>query len=204
MDGRLTLGDARIADGAENGFRDVGGGNGLWCAIDSAGSFCPARGRSRCLKPSTTIAGRGRQPGSGTRCVAWNAEVSGRQEVGRGRDRVCAQRRFAWTFTNAILQRKEKFFVIQCGERQESVSVDRLKAANADPDSTMQPAVPPKRGHPPKKQQGASEFARDHAKTGVESGARSDRRETSPPTLSPTLSSSAPSPASYAQVRPSG
>ena len=88
------------------------------------------------------------------------------------------------------------------------MSVDRLKAANADPDSPMQPTVPPKRGRPPKKQQGASELARDHAKTGVESGARSDRRETSPPTSSPpTLSSSAPSPASYAQVdqaRPSG
>ena len=35
-------------------------------------------------------------------------------------------------------------------ERQESVSVDRLKPAKAEPDSTIEPAMPPRRGHPTK------------------------------------------------------
>ena len=38
----------------------------------------------------------------------------------------------------------------KCGERQESISVDRLKAAKAEPDRDIEPAKPPKRGRPPK------------------------------------------------------
>ena len=49
-----------------------------------------------------------------------------------------------------VLERAEKHFVIQCGERQESVSVDRLKAAKCDPDRQTVPAEPPRRGRPPK------------------------------------------------------
>ena len=54
---------------------------------------------------------------------------------------------YEWTFLVA-----DKHFVIQCGERQESVSVDRLKAARSDPDRQTTPAVPPRRGRPPKQQ----------------------------------------------------
>ena len=49
-----------------------------------------------------------------------------------------------------VLQREQKYYVIQCGERQEKVSVDRLKPANAEPDCPIEPAVPPRRGRPPK------------------------------------------------------
>ena len=49
-----------------------------------------------------------------------------------------------------ILQRQDKYYIIQCGEREESVSVDRLKPAHAEPDRQIEPAIPPKRGRPPK------------------------------------------------------
>ena len=32
-----------------------------------------------------------------------------------------------------VLQKQCKYFIIQCGEREESVSVDRLKPVNAEP-----------------------------------------------------------------------
>ena len=50
-----------------------------------------------------------------------------------------------------VLERREKFYKLQCGEREESVSVDRLKPAYSDPVDPIQPAVPPKRGRPPKR-----------------------------------------------------
>ena len=49
-----------------------------------------------------------------------------------------------------VLQLQEKFFVIQCGDRQESVSIDRLKPAIAEPERNIEPALPPRRGRPPK------------------------------------------------------
>ena len=52
-----------------------------------------------------------------------------------------------------VLQREEKFYVIQCGERKESVSIDRLKLANADPNCPIEPALPPRRERPPKAQE---------------------------------------------------
>ena len=42
----------------------------------------------------------------------------------------------------------QRHFVIQCGQREESVSVDRLKPANAEPDCPIEPAIPPRRGRP--------------------------------------------------------
>ena len=53
-----------------------------------------------------------------------------------------------------VLERQEKYFIIQCGEREESVSVDRLKAARAEPDRTIEPTRPPRRGRPPKQRPG--------------------------------------------------
>ena len=49
-----------------------------------------------------------------------------------------------------VLQRHAKYFVIQCGEREESVSIDRLKPANPEPDRPIEPAMPPRRGRPSK------------------------------------------------------
>ena len=49
-----------------------------------------------------------------------------------------------------VLLRQDKYYIIQCGEREESISVDRLKPANAEPDRPVKPAIPPRRGQPPK------------------------------------------------------
>ncbi len=47
----------------------------------------------------------------------------------------------------AVLEQVEKVFRLQLGDREEAVSVDRLKLhTGAEP---VQPAVPPKRGRPP-------------------------------------------------------
>ncbi len=47
----------------------------------------------------------------------------------------------------AVLERGEKVFRLQVGDREEAVSVDRLKLhTGAEP---VQPAAPPKRGRPP-------------------------------------------------------
>jgi hypothetical protein len=47
----------------------------------------------------------------------------------------------------AVLERGEKVFRLQVGDREEAVSVDRLKPhTGAEP---MQPAAPPRRGRPP-------------------------------------------------------
>ena len=54
-------------------------------------------------------------------------------------------------YTYRVLQRHDKYYVIQVGEREESVSIDRLKPANADPSQPIEPALPPRRGWPPKK-----------------------------------------------------
>jgi hypothetical protein len=46
----------------------------------------------------------------------------------------------------AVLERGEKVFRLQVGDREEAVSVDRLKPhTGAEP---VQPAAPPKRGRP--------------------------------------------------------
>ena len=52
-----------------------------------------------------------------------------------------------------VLQRQAKYFVIQCGEREESVSVDRLKPVQAQPERVIEPAMPPRRGRPPKRRE---------------------------------------------------
>ena len=47
----------------------------------------------------------------------------------------------------AVLERGEKVFRLQVGDREEAVSVDRLKPhTGAEP---VQPAAPPRRGRPP-------------------------------------------------------
>ena len=49
-----------------------------------------------------------------------------------------------------VLEKKPKFFKIQCGTRTETVSIDRLKPANTDPEQQVKPAQPPPRGRPPR------------------------------------------------------
>ena len=45
-----------------------------------------------------------------------------------------------------VLQRQDKYFIIQCGEREESVSVDRLKPANAEHRLPHRASDTPKKG----------------------------------------------------------
>ena len=78
-----------------------------------------------------------------------------------------------------VLERADKHFVIQCGERRESVSVDRLKAAKKDPERQMVPAMPPRRGRPPKQPEG---HAGPASSTGDVGSRQPEGSPTSPPT----------------------
>jgi len=48
-----------------------------------------------------------------------------------------------------VIDRSDKFFRIDMGGREESVSIDRLKPAHTDPTAPVQLAQPPRRGRPP-------------------------------------------------------
>ena len=50
-----------------------------------------------------------------------------------------------------VLAKHEKYYTLQMGNRQEKVSIDRLKAAIVDQKLPVQVAQPPKRGRPPVK-----------------------------------------------------
>ena len=50
-----------------------------------------------------------------------------------------------------VLAKHEKYYTLQMGNRQEKVSIDRLKAAIVDQQLPVQVAQPPKRGRPPVK-----------------------------------------------------
>ena len=52
-----------------------------------------------------------------------------------------------------VLKKEAKYFTVLCGEREENVSVDRLKAAKAEPGQAPAPAIPPRRGRPPKQRE---------------------------------------------------
>merc|ERR1712008_273682 len=49
-----------------------------------------------------------------------------------------------------VLERAPKHFVLQLGNQQDSVSIDRLKPAYIDQTKPFQVAQPPRRGRPPK------------------------------------------------------
>ena len=48
-----------------------------------------------------------------------------------------------------VIEHTDKTFVLDIGGRLETVSIDRLKCAHADPASPIMPAQPPRRGRPP-------------------------------------------------------
>lgn len=50
-----------------------------------------------------------------------------------------------------VIHRDSKLFLLKMGNRQEKVTIDRLKPAHVDPDSPVQTAAPPRRGRPPKR-----------------------------------------------------
>ena len=49
-----------------------------------------------------------------------------------------------------VIERADKTFVLDIGGRLETVSIDRLKFAHADPVRPIVPAKPPRRGRPPR------------------------------------------------------
>ena len=89
----------------------------------------------------------------GTRTTASTRGLPEAEYIFVRRDAAHGPLQKPYTGPYRVLQRQEKFYVIQCGERQESVSVDRLKPANADPDRTIEPAIPPRIGCPPKQRE---------------------------------------------------
>ena len=52
-----------------------------------------------------------------------------------------------------VIEHTDNTFVLDIGGRLETVSIDRLKCAHADPASPIMPAQPPRRGRPPRVQQ---------------------------------------------------
>ena len=86
----------------------------------------------------------------GTRPAAENRRLEDAEFVFVRRDASHGPLQTPYTGPYRVLQRHDKYFVIQCGEREESVSVNRLKPANAEADRPIQPAVPLRKARPPK------------------------------------------------------
>ena len=53
-----------------------------------------------------------------------------------------------------VLERKDKTFVIELGDRRDTVSIDRLKPAHLDPDQPVYTPAPKRRGRPPRTRSG--------------------------------------------------
>ena len=51
-----------------------------------------------------------------------------------------------------VIERTPKHFTLQLGDKQDKISIDRLKPAYSDKSQPLQVAQPPRRGRPPKKQ----------------------------------------------------
>ena len=100
-----------------------------------------------------------------------------------------------------VLERADKYFVIQCGERRESVSIDRLKAAKPDPDRQTVPAEPPRRGRPPKKRAAQSAPT---SSTNVQEQVRDSPTELGPAEDQDQGPATATNPPTYAQVTKRG
>ena len=49
----------------------------------------------------------------------------------------------------AVISKSDKYFTVQLGNRQDNVSIDRLKAAEIDEQLPVPVAQPPRRGRPP-------------------------------------------------------
>ena len=105
----------------------------------------------------------------GTRPAAEFGRLGDAEYVFVRRDALHGPLQTPYTGPYRVLERHEKYFVIQCGERTESVSVDRLKAARAEQDRAIEPAVPPRRGRPPKQWPGRPPAATTEMRTAAAS-----------------------------------
>ena len=99
----------------------------------------------------------------GTKAIAITKGLDEAEYVFVRRDASHSPLQTPYTGPYKVLQKQGKYFVIQCGEREESVSIDRLKPVNAEPDRPTEPAMPPRRGRPPKQREERSAAERGQA-----------------------------------------
>ena len=99
----------------------------------------------------------------GTKAIAITKGLDEAEYVFVRRDATHSPLQTPYTGPYKVLQKQGKYFVIKCGEREESVSVDRLKPVNAEPDRPTEPAMPPRRGRPPKQREERSAAERGQA-----------------------------------------
>ena len=120
----------------------------------------------------------------GTRPASAASNSDGAEYVFVRRDAAHGPLQTPYTGPYKVLERKEKFFIIQCGEPQESVSVDRLKAARAERDGAIEAARPPRRGRPPKAREDGTTGEKVETSgtlpTGKEDGPDETRQATQP------------------------
>jgi hypothetical protein len=130
------MGTAGPEDGAEGGQRGVFSRDGAGRPAGVAGR---APGRRGAAAVSAVL------QGANLPCP-YETSAAGpiRAHGGAGGVHECL-RQYAGPY--AVLERGEKVFRLQVGDREEAVSVDRLKPhTGVEP---VQPATPPKRGRPP-------------------------------------------------------
>ena len=101
----------------------------------------------------------------GTRAAASTRGLREAEYVFVRRDASHGPLHTPYTGPYCVLQRHDKYYVIQCGDREGRVSVDRLKPANAEPDRPIEPAVSPRRGRPPKQREERPAAGREQAET---------------------------------------
>ena len=99
----------------------------------------------------------------GTKAIAITKGLDEAEYVFVRRDAAHSPLQTPYTGPYKVLQKQGKYFVIKCGEREESVSVDRLKPVNAEPDRPTEPTMPPRRGRPPKQSEERSAAERGQA-----------------------------------------
>ena len=135
----------------------------------------------------------------GTKPVAMSPRLEDATFVFVRRDASHGPLQTPYTGPYRVLERHEKHYKIQCGVREETVSVDRLKPAYEDPGKPLQAADPPRRGRPPK-QRNASPVAskKDH-----ESGTPAPERQQDKSDDEPEQEANSVPP-TYAQVTRSG
>ena len=171
LDGRTAVGHAGTKDHAEGGYGCVGGRNGLWNNANGTRNIRRAEQRPGHGRSPTTHAGHSGTTSAGTRRMAWHegrSEYRGLQEaeyVFMRRDASHGPLQTPYTGPYRVIQRHGKYYVIQCGEREESVSVDRLKPANADPYRPIEPAILPRRGRPPNQREERQKARREQPET---------------------------------------
>ncbi len=135
------MGTAGPEDGAEGGQRGVIGRDGAGRPAGVAGR---APGRLGAAAVSAVL--QGRIIGGPNLPYPYETSAAGpiRAHGGAGGVHECL-RQYAGPYL--VLERGEKVFRLQVGNREEAVSVDRLKPhTGAEP---VQLATPPKRGRPP-------------------------------------------------------